>query len=208
VPLTSGPISFYSPQPSPDGKRIFVIGEQPRAELVRYDAKSGQFVPYMGGISAGEVSYSRDGEWVAYVSSPDGILWRSRVDGSEKLQLTSAPLFAARPRWSPDAQQIAFLDVEPDKNARLYLVSAAGGVPRQLAAAHYFLVRLDWSPDGSSILFDDTAGPFGMTQRAVYSLDLKTSKVSTVKLSPNLMFSGFCPLIIMSEQQTAKASLL
>ncbi len=193
VPLTSGPISFYSPQPSLDGKRIFVVGEQPRAELVRYDAKSGQFVPYLGGISAGEVSFSRDGQWLAYVSSPDGILWRSRIDGSEKLQLTSAPLFAARPRWSPDAKQIAFLDVAPGMNAQVYLVPAAGGVPRQLAAGHYELVRLDWSPDGRSILFDDTAGPFGMTQRALYSLDLKTSKVSTVLDSSQILWPALSP---------------
>ena len=193
VPLTSGPLSFYSPQPSADGKKIFVIGEQPRAELVRYDAKSGQFVPYLGGISAGEVSFSRDGQWVAYVSSPDGILWRSRVDGSEKMQLTSAPLLAKGPRWSPDAKQIAFLDLAPSKNVHVYLVSAAGGVPRQLAATHYLLVRLDWSPDGSSILFDDAAGPFGMTQRAVYSLDLKTSKVSTVADSSQIFWPALSP---------------
>jgi Tol biopolymer transport system component/predicted Ser/Thr protein kinase len=192
VPLTSGPMSFYSPQPSPDGKRIFVVGEQPRAELVRYDAKSGQFVPYLGGISAGEVSFSRDGQWLAYVSFPDGILWRSRVDGSEKLQLTSAPLFAARPRWSPDAKQIAFLDVEPSKNAQVYLVPAAGGVPRQLAAAHFLLVRVDWSPDGSSIIFDDAVG-LSFAQRATYSVDLKTLKISTVMDSSQAVLAALSP---------------
>jgi len=52
VALTAGPLSFYSPQPSVDGKKIFAVGEQQRSELVRYDAKSGQFVPHLGGISA------------------------------------------------------------------------------------------------------------------------------------------------------------
>src|ERR1700730_3747294 len=51
VQLTAGPLSFLSPQPSLDGKKIFVIGEQPRAELVRYDARLRQFLPYLGGIS-------------------------------------------------------------------------------------------------------------------------------------------------------------
>src|SRR5262249_24078856 len=50
VRLTAGPLSFYSPQPTVDGKKIFVIGAQLRAELVRYDTKSRQFVPYLGGI--------------------------------------------------------------------------------------------------------------------------------------------------------------
>src|SRR5262249_31698231 len=70
--LTAGPLSFFSPQPSVDGKKIFAIGVQPRAELVRYDAKSGQFVPYLGGMSASAVSFSADGEWVVYQSYPQG----------------------------------------------------------------------------------------------------------------------------------------
>ena len=53
-----------TPLPSKDGKKLFVIGIQQRAELVRYDAKSGEFIPYLGGISAGDVDFSRDGQWV------------------------------------------------------------------------------------------------------------------------------------------------
>jgi len=52
VQLTTGPMDFQSPVSSVDGKRLFVIGEQPRGELVRFESKSGQFVPYLGGISA------------------------------------------------------------------------------------------------------------------------------------------------------------
>ena len=47
VQLTAGPLSFYSPQPSLDGKKIYAIGEQPRSELTRFDHKSGQFLPYL-----------------------------------------------------------------------------------------------------------------------------------------------------------------
>jgi hypothetical protein len=45
--------------------------------------KSKQFVPFLSGISATDPTFSRDGRWVAYVSYPDHILWRSRGDGSE-----------------------------------------------------------------------------------------------------------------------------
>ena len=41
-----------------------MIGEQLRWELVRFESKSGQFVPYLGGISAQDVDVSKDGEWV------------------------------------------------------------------------------------------------------------------------------------------------
>lgn len=62
--LTAGPMNFRSPVSSIDGKRLFVIGEQLRWELVRFESKSGQFVPYLGGISAQDVDVSKDGEWV------------------------------------------------------------------------------------------------------------------------------------------------
>ena len=46
VRLTSGPMSFNGAQPCADGKKIYAVGVQTRAELVRYDAKSRQFLPY------------------------------------------------------------------------------------------------------------------------------------------------------------------
>src|ERR1700745_4494064 len=72
VQLTTGPISLSLPSPSPDGKKLFAEGWSPRAELVTYDKKSHQFIPYLSGISAGQVEFSRDGKWVVYVSYLDG----------------------------------------------------------------------------------------------------------------------------------------
>ena len=97
VLLTTGPMSFSNPVPSKDGTKLFVIGEKLRGELMRYDAGSRQFMPYLGGISASELEFSRDGQWVTYVTFPDDILWRSRVDGSERLQLTFPPVEAYMP---------------------------------------------------------------------------------------------------------------
>ena len=68
--LTTGPLQFYHPLPSKDGKKLFVVGMQRRGELVRYDAKSGEFVPFLGGISAGDVEFSRDGQWVSTSAIP------------------------------------------------------------------------------------------------------------------------------------------
>src|SRR5262249_14105721 len=47
VQLTTGPLQFTSALPSKDGKKLFVIGMQLRAELTRYDAKSGELVPFL-----------------------------------------------------------------------------------------------------------------------------------------------------------------
>ena len=37
VQLTSGQLNSLAPVPSPDGKKLYVIGQQLRGELVRYD---------------------------------------------------------------------------------------------------------------------------------------------------------------------------
>jgi serine/threonine protein kinase/Tol biopolymer transport system component len=183
VQLTSGPLSFYSPQPSVDGKKIFVIGEQRRGELVRYDAKSGLLVPYLSGLSAREVSFSPDGQWVAYVSFPEGELWRCRVDGSEKQQLTSAPLFVFSASWSPDGRQLALAAGEPGKPNRLHLVPADGGSPRELPVAEINVNRVSWAADGNAITFQDTSRPESSIFRTV---DLKTLHVTTLPGSEQL----------------------
>jgi Tol biopolymer transport system component len=126
--VTNGQLSSLAPVFSPDGRTLFVIGQQLRGELEAFDARVGQFVPYLGGISADFVDFSRDGKWVAFVSYPEGTLWRSRVDGSERLQLTVAPMEATVPRRSPDGSQIAFYVIAGTKQQRLYLIGADGGV--------------------------------------------------------------------------------
>lgn len=168
VQLTAGPLNFYAPQPSLDGKKIYVIGEQPRSELVRFDATSRQFVPYLDGISARSASFSPDRQWVSYVSYPDGNLWRCRIDGSEKLQLTSAPLSVFSARWSPISREIAFSASEPGSRGRLFLVSADGGTLRQLEAGKFNVGGMSWSRDGNSIHFNDSINP-GLS--AVRSVD-------------------------------------
>jgi len=189
--LTSGPMSFNSAQPSADGKKIYAVGVQPRAELVRYDAKSRQFLPYLQGASITDVSFSPDGLWLAYVTYPEGILWRSRVDGTQKLQLTSrVPSFANLPRWSPDGKQIVFFGADPGHTARLYVISPDGGTPRMLPVGEFDTVSPTWMPDGNSIVFNDTAGGrFG----AIKVVDTTTLKVTVIPDSKNLFSTVTSP---------------
>jgi serine/threonine protein kinase len=72
VQLTTGPLAFDHALPSQDGHRIFVTGLQARGELVRYDSRSRQFLPFLSGISVDQVDFSTDGEWVTYVTVPEG----------------------------------------------------------------------------------------------------------------------------------------
>jgi len=179
VQLTSGPLDFLGPVPSKDGKRLFVIGSQPRGELARYDAKSQQFVPYLSGLSADSVSISKDGQWVAFVSYPDGSLWRMKLDGSERLQLTFPPTSAYLARWSPDGKQIAFLATSPTKSWTIQLISADGGNPQEIFSA---LGDPGWSADGTTLVFSDRWSPEAEKKGSfsIQFMDLKTRKVTTL----------------------------
>ena len=126
VPLSTGQGSMFSAVPSRDGKKLFAIQGATQGQLVRYDARSEQFVPYLSGISAIRLAFSKDGQWVAYSSFPDGTLWRSRVDGTERLQLSPSSMVRAdAPQWSPDGKQIAF-SANPGTNKHIYIVSVDG----------------------------------------------------------------------------------
>ena len=127
LPLTSGPIRWDSPIPGKDGETIFASGVTPRGELIRFNSQSRQFQPFLGGISADSVSFSQDGKSVAYVSYPDGILWRANGDGSSPMQLTNGTIYPRLPSWSPDGTQIVFMTSPPHGGAtRAYMVSSQG----------------------------------------------------------------------------------
>jgi Tol biopolymer transport system component len=192
VQLTAGPMSLSLPIPSKDGKKLFALGTKLRGELVRYDAKSGQFVPYMDGISALGVTFSREGNWVAYIAYPEGTLWRNKLDGSERLQLTFAPMEALAPRWSPEGKQIAFMGRQPGQGWKIYLVASEGGnSPRELLPGNDGQAAPDWSPDGNSLVFggfpEEISGDASAT--SIHLLDLKTHQTSTVPGSEGL----YCP---------------
>jgi Tol biopolymer transport system component len=181
-----------SPLPSRDGKKLFVVGEADRGELVRYDLNSGQFVPFLGGISADFLDFSKDGQWVAYVSYPEGTLWRSKADGSERLQLTFGPDQAIMPRWSPDGKEVIF-EAQPNagNGYRIYEVSNEGGTPRELlASGQSSQLHADWSPDGGKIVF---GGGWDDPQSVIRILDLTDGQISTVPGSQGYFFPRWSP---------------
>jgi Tol biopolymer transport system component/predicted Ser/Thr protein kinase len=186
--LTVGPLMFSNPTLSPDGKKLFVIGQQRRFDLVRMSGNSQQFSIYLQGVSAGEADITRNGEWMTYVSHPDLTLWRSKPDGSSRTQLTYAPMLAHMPRWSPDGTQIAFMASRPGRPWKIFVIPAEGGTPREVTAGNQNQGDPTWLPRGDGIVFagmpwleyGNTAGP------NIHIADLKTSQISDVPDSENL----------------------
>ncbi len=129
--VTNGPLSYDNLVPSRDGKQIFTIGTQRRGELVRFDSRLHEFIPFLGGISALDPVFSRDGQWVVYISFPEGTLWRSRADGSERLQLTYPPANVSFARISPDGKRVAF----SDGHGNAFLTTMNGALRKSWATA-------------------------------------------------------------------------
>jgi serine/threonine protein kinase/Tol biopolymer transport system component len=191
VQLTSGPLALFSPLPSREGKKLFVVGRRPRGELVRLETGSDRLAPFLSGISAEHLSYSQDGQWVAYVSFPEGILWRSKADGTERLQLSNPPLYASLPRWSPDGKQIVFFSVTSGKAPRIYVVSVDGGGPRELLPDDdHPQADPYWSPDGAALVF---GSPYASSSKGIRILDLKTRALSTLPDSQDLFSPRWSP---------------
>lgn len=200
VRLTNGPVSYSSFAASRDGKQIFAIGAQRRGELVRYDPKVSEFVPYLGGISAYDPTFSRDGKWVAYLSYPEHTLWRSRADGSDRLQLTYPPQVVIFPRISPDGSKVAFSTYD----GPVYVVSMNGGAAQKLTDHG---TAPDWSPDGSLLAISSAPGGESYEGRHFQPkiVDLRNGAVSVIPDSQGMLgpwFASQDTLIATSDDQS------
>ena len=197
VQLTAGTVSYRYPVPGKDGKTLFAVAGLRRGELERYDASAKTFESFLGGISVQDVAFSKDGEWIAYVSFPEGTLWRSKLDGTEKLQLTSPPLYAMLPQWSVDGKEIVFYDREPSKPERIYEVAAAGGAPQELMPNQTGRQGdAVWSPDGDSLAFggvSNTGAAANEGPSAIHILSMKSRQVATLPDSQGLFSPRWSP---------------
>jgi len=191
IQLTTGPISFGNASPARDNKKIWAIGVQPAGETVKYDPENKKFVPLVSGVSATDLDFSSDGKWVTYVAVPDGGLWRSRADGSEKLQLTFAPERAALPHWSPDGKRIAYASVQPGKPLKISVIFAAGGKSQDILPENQNQIDANWSADGKRIMFGHFVHDSGVLNIRI--VDLKTHKPVTVLGSDGLFSPRWSP---------------
>jgi len=191
--LTTGPLSYSHPLPSLDGKKIFAVGTLLRGELVKYDSKAQEFVPVNSGVPAGEVSFSRDGKWVAWILYPGGTLWRSHPDGSERIQLTFSPKVAFLPRWSPDGKTIAYVAAETGKPWKIFLVPAQGGPERELLPETRNEIDVDWSADGKQLVFGRLSGQSSTEAIDIQLYDFATGQLSALPGSENLFSPRWSP---------------
>jgi Tol biopolymer transport system component len=190
-------MQLQSPLPSRDGKKLFVVGMTFRGELTSFNVKTGTRSLFMNGISADWMEASRDGKAVVYVSYPQGDLWRSNADGSDRVQLTFAPFKPVLPRWSPDGQKILFFEFPGGQGhpGKMYEIPAAGGSPRELLPDDKQNEQdPTWSPDGKQIAYGGDANDANRASGpAIRILNVQTGEVSTVPGSEKMFSPRWSP---------------
>ena len=128
-------------------------------------------------------AWSPDSKTLAFFSSAgeeeQRQLWSVNADGSDPKKLTNLNGYAARPRWSHDGKQIAFLYIEGAggggplmaaptttgvidiaiHNQRIAVLDVGSGQLRQVSPENLHIYDYDWSPDDKTFVVTAAPGP-------------------------------------------------
>jgi WD40 repeat protein len=184
VRLTGNQLSIQAFTPARDGNGVYVLGMMDEGTMRAYDPHSGKMMAYLDNLSMLGFVVSPDGQWMAYVEYPSRYLWRSRLDGSERLQLTNS--YAGMVQWSSDGKWLAYSDFR-----NIYRVSADGGAPEKLTPDGHDDVQPSWFPDGKKIAFNYY--PYPDQPLRIRVLDLATRQVSTMPGADGYFFPLWSP---------------
>jgi Tol biopolymer transport system component len=173
--------------------RLYVLNGSPyRSSFLRFDRNTQNFHSILPDIDGVFLDYSRDGNWIAYVSQPLNIIEVSHADGSAARSLTGGDEPVELPRWSPDGKQLAFMSKVGDHPWRIYIVSLATGERREAAEGNDNQGAPTWSPDGRYIAYGNLLCERA-SSCAIHRIDLSTGKVRTLPGSEGLYTARWSP---------------
>jgi tricorn protease len=139
---------------SPDGKRAVFAA---RGEIFTVPAKEGSIrnLTHSPGVREQKVSWSPNGQWIAYVSDRTGEdeIYIAAQDGlSPEEPITSGHKgFMFQPVWSPDSSKIAWAD----KDLKLWYVDIKEKKPVEVDRGKFFEIQnYSWSPDSKWLAYD------------------------------------------------------
>jgi TolB protein len=163
VQLTSGAFNDYGPDPSPDGRRIAFMRDDPGdgallPEVHVLSTDGSEWILLSG--PAYNPDWSPDGTRIVFsgpVGHWGGPIMVARSDGGGATPLTGQDPDKedAWPAWSPDGTRIAFTRAELGPFGApggIWVMSADGTGATRLSPSGAFPV---WSPDGRRIVFSD-----------------------------------------------------
>jgi len=172
---------------APDGKRAVLAA---RGEVFTIPAKDGSIrnLTHSSGVREQKVSWSPNGQWIAYVSDRTGEdeIYIAPQDGlAAEEQITSGHKgFMFQPAWSPDSSKIAWAD----KDLKLWYVDIKEKKPVTVDRGRYGEIQnYSWSPDSNWLAYDknlDTGYP------VVYLYGLADHKITAVTSTLNKSYAA------------------
>jgi TolB protein len=105
-------------------------------------------------------AFSRDGKWIAFVSTRDGgkhQIYIARADGSGLKRLTTdASVGYYNPQFSPDGRAIVYYAEKGDQKDQIWMMDADGSDQKLLTGGVGHNIFPGWSPDGRKIIFSSS----------------------------------------------------
>ena len=202
-PLTVGRGRDTQAAISRDGKLIAFAAQDLsfNIETLPFDEEMGHQTGAPQEVTRGSnnidfLSFSPDGRSIVFQShrGAGSHIWRVDI-GSAPVQLTSDPNFNdATPRWSPDAQSIAFIrrpvgvPATPGVPGSLCLMSADGANPRLLSENAF---NPSWAPSGLALIYGSVVEG---RQNQLVIFDLATKTLRRLTNEPDVVpLSAFSP---------------
>ena len=162
--------------PSPNGEQLALIlgtnAEQPPTNHVPIDYSMYEFSIYLFNRHTDEIRFlvadgilplwSPDGTHLAYRHATTGSLWLVEVASGQTRELYTGWVDerdhahqVAQLSWSPNSQNLVFLDEAPFVSREIVIVDVNQSQPPRviLSPESYSIAFPQWSPDGTQILF-------------------------------------------------------
>ena len=194
-PLISEPTGSLSPLVGRDGKHVYFYRPELQLDMQRLDVVTGNFSAFLPGVRPVMSSFSRDGQWIAYVDLNTGTLCRSRTNGQNLGETPIAGTKIGFPRWSPDGRKLAFTGQPSGKPQNVYVMPAEGGRPEPVALGVDGISNPDWGPDGLTLVVERnfSSAQTKETKSMLEFLDLKNHEFKRIPNSENLRLARWSP---------------
>jgi len=156
--LTVGPLLFSNPTLSPDGKKLFVIGQQRRFDLIQLDGKSNQFSIDLPGVSGGGGRYDAQQrvDRLCVASRPHAVAQQKRTELRVCNSRTRRCSRTCRAGPPTEPRSHSWRHVR-ESHGR-YCDAAEGGTPREVTPEDHNQGDPTWMPKGDAIVLQACRG--------------------------------------------------